>query len=75
MVLADLDKPAELTLQPTEWPDHTAEARMFPSLREALKAAVESIRADDTQPWIIAKDSDIRSLRRIQANTCSSRLQ
>ncbi|TXN06999.1 hypothetical protein FV222_03585 [Methylobacterium sp. WL103] len=75
MVLADLDKRAELTVWPGHEPARTAHARAFPTLREALAAAAESIQADDAQPWIITEDGDILSPRWIRANADPDRLQ
>ncbi|MCJ2074113.1 hypothetical protein MKK68_00350 [Methylobacterium sp. E-016] len=75
MVLADLDKRAELTIWPSNGPARTAEAREFLSLREALVAAAESIQANDAQPWIITEDGDILSPRWIRANADPHRLQ
>ena len=75
MVLADLDKRAELTIWPGHEQARTARGHEFLTLREALAAAAESIQADDTQPWIITEDGDILSPRWIKANTSPSRLQ
>ncbi|GJD46766.1 hypothetical protein AFCDBAGC_4650 [Methylobacterium cerastii] len=75
MVLADLDKRAELTVWPSDGPAHTARGRAFSTLREALAAAAESIQADDAQPWIITEDGDILSPRWIRANADPRHLQ
>ena len=75
MVLADLDKRAELTVWPSNGPAHTARGQAFSTLREALAAAAESIQAEDAQPWIITEDGDILSPRWIMANADPHRLQ
>ncbi|MCJ2107017.1 hypothetical protein MKK70_16855 [Methylobacterium sp. E-041] len=75
MVLADLDKRAELTVWPGHEQARTALGREFSTLREALAAAAESMQADDAQPWIITEDGDILSPHWIKANTGPSRLQ
>ncbi|TXN81103.1 hypothetical protein [Methylobacterium sp. WL8] len=75
MVLADLDKRAELTVWPSNRPAHTARGQTFSTLREALAAAAESIEADDAQPWIITEDGDILSPRWIRANADPYQLQ
>lgn len=75
MIRADLDKRAELTVWPSHGPAQTARRQEFPTLREALSAATESIQADDAQPWIITEDGDILSPRWIRANADSHRFQ
>ena len=75
MVLADLDKRAELTVWPGHHQARTARGREFSTLREALAAAAESIQADNAQPWIITEDGDILSPRWIRANADPHRLQ
>ncbi|WP_313898919.1 MULTISPECIES: hypothetical protein [unclassified Methylobacterium] len=45
MVLADLDKRAELTVWPSGAPAQIARGQAFSTLREALVAAAESIQA------------------------------
>jgi hypothetical protein len=75
MTLADLDKPAELTLWPGHAPAHTADARSFPTLRAALAAAAEAIDADNAKPWIITEGGDILAPGWILANTATHRLQ
>ena len=42
MTLADLNKPAELTLWSSRAPAHTAQGHRFPTLRAALAAATEA---------------------------------
>ena len=75
MVLADLDKRAELTVWPGHLQARTARGQAFSTLREALAAAAESIQADDAQPWIITEDGDILSPGWIRANANPRRLQ
>ncbi|RYY18135.1 MAG: hypothetical protein EON55_00335 [Alphaproteobacteria bacterium] len=75
MVLADLDKRAELTVWPSNGPAHTARGQAFSTLREALAAAAESIQVDDAQPWILTEDGDILSPRWIMANAAPHRMQ
>ncbi len=75
MTLADLDKPAELTVWPGHAPAHVAAARSFPTLRAALAAAAEAIDAEDAKPWIITEAGDILATNWIRANTGTSRLQ
>ncbi|SFT30104.1 hypothetical protein [Methylobacterium sp. yr668] len=75
MTLADLDKPAELTVWPGHAPAHVADARSFPTLRAALAAAAEAIDVEDAKPWIITAAGDILAPNWIRANTGTSRLQ
>lgn len=75
MTLADLDKPAELTLWPGHAPAHVAAARSFPTLRAALAAAAEAIEAENAKPWIITASGDILAPGWIRANTTAHRLQ
>jgi hypothetical protein len=75
MTRADLDKRAELTVWPGQGPAHVAQGHQFPTLREALAAAVEAMDAADAQPWIITEDGDILAPSWIRANTASCRLQ
>jgi hypothetical protein len=75
MVLADLDKRAELTVWPGREQARTARGQAFSTLREALAAAAESLQANDAQPWIITEDGDILSPRWIEANADPHRLQ
>ena len=75
MTLADLDKPAELTVWPGHAPAHVADARSFSTLRAALAAAAEAIDAEGAKPWIITESGDILAPNWIRANTGTSRLQ
>lgn len=75
MTLADLDKPAELTVWPGHTPAHVADARSFSTLRAALAAAAEAIDAEDAKPWIITESGDILAPNWIRANTGTSCLQ
>ncbi|MDP4006831.1 hypothetical protein [Methylobacterium sp. NEAU K] len=75
MTLSDLDKPAELTLWPGYRPAQVADARSFPTLREALAAAAQAIDAEKAKPWIITEAGDILAPGWIRANTAGYRLQ
>ena len=59
MTLSDLNKPAELTLWSNRNPAHTAQGRPFPTLREALAAALKAMDTGDSRPWIITDAGDI----------------
>ena len=75
MTRADLEKRAELTVWPGEGPTHVAQGHEFPTLREALAAAVKAMHSGNAQPWIITEDGDILSPRWIRANADPQRLQ
>jgi hypothetical protein len=75
MTLADLDKPAELTLWPGCTPARVAQSRSFPTLRAALAAAAEAMDADDVRAWIITEGGDILAPGWIRTNTITRRLQ
>jgi hypothetical protein len=68
MTLSDLDKPADLTLWPSHAPAQIADARSYPTLRAALAAAAEAIKAEDAAPWIITENGDILAPNWIRAN-------
>ncbi|MGH1571317.1 hypothetical protein ACRAWG_12250 [Methylobacterium sp. P31] len=74
MMLSDLDKPAELTLWPAYAPAQVADARSFPTLREALAAAARAIDAGNAKPWIVTERGDILAPGWIRANTAAHRL-
>lgn len=71
MTLADLDKPADLTLWPGDTPAHVAATCRFPTLRAALAAAAEAIDAENAAPWIITDAGDILAPNWIRANAGS----
>jgi hypothetical protein len=75
MTLADLDRPAELTLWPGHAPARTADARSFPTLRAALAAAAKAIQTENAKPWIITEAGDILAPGWIRANAVTRQLQ
>ena len=75
MTLADLDRPAELTLWPGHAPARTADARSFPTLRAALAAAAKAIKTENAKPWIITEAGDILAPGWIRANAVTRQLQ
>jgi hypothetical protein len=64
----DMNEPADLTLWPTAVRTKTAECRPQPSLREALRLAVEALDAGTAKPWIITAAGDILAPNWIEAN-------
>ncbi|WP_342167078.1 hypothetical protein [Methylobacterium sp. SD21] len=72
---AALDKPADLTLWPTNPPARVATGRSFSTLREALTEAATAINIGYAQPWIITEDGDILAPNWIKANTDERHLQ
>ena len=75
MTLADLDRPAELTVWPSHAPAHGAQGTSFPTLRAALAAAAKAIQTENAKPWIITERGDILAPNWVRANAVTHGLQ
>jgi hypothetical protein len=59
MPISDLDQRAVPAVWPSAQPGGAAEGREFPTLREAIKAAVRATDNAEARPWIVIEDGTI----------------
>ncbi|MGY2049954.1 hypothetical protein [Methylobacterium sp. JK268] len=59
--MSPMDRPAELMIWHAERAAPSAEARIYPTLRQALLAAADCAEDPDALPWIVTEDGEILS--------------
>jgi hypothetical protein len=73
MPMSQMDRPAELMIWHGERALPPGEARIYPTLRQALVAAADCAGDPDALPWIVTEDGEILSPHWIDRHLAEAR--